>query len=1668
MAALSHTNSRRMYSWWWDSHISPKNSKWLQENLTDMDAKVKSMIKLIEEDADSFARRAEMYYKKRPELMKLVEEFYRAYRALAERYDHATGVIRHAHWTMTEAFPNQVHFMIDDSPTNSALGTDPQTPGMSTPVRAFFEPDELQIEVFSSDLSLSREHAKFADGRVRKGLEFHKEVEKEKHPLLESQQVGESEEILILKKALSKVEAEKEASLIQYQQSLEKLSMLESEISRVHEDSKELSEQARQAEAEAQTLKESLAKLEAEKEANLLQYRESLDMISNLENTIFHTQQNAEELNQRASKAEIEAQLLKDELAKCSAEKDAALDQYMISLEMISNLEHKLQCTEEDAKKLKERAEKAENEVGTLKKDISRLTREKEAAELHYRQCLETISSLERNLSSAKEEAKRLNVEVNIGIANLKGAEERCLTLERSNQSLHSELEALMLKMASQNQELTEKQKELGRLWTCIQEERLRFVEAETAFKTLQHLHVQAQEELQSLSSELQNKAQNLRDTETHNKSLHDEVLKVKEENKSLNELSVSSAITIKGLQNEISSLTETKGKLEEEVELRVDQRNALQQEIYWLKEELSDFNRKHLSIMEQVHAVGLNAESFGTSVKALQDENSNLKETCQSERSEKVSLLKKLEILEQLLEKNSILENSLADLNAELEAVRGKIRALEESCQSLLEEKSSLLDDKASLQAQLQIANQNLENLLEKNTVLENFLSDAHDELQGLKTKSRSLEESCQLLVNEKAIVVTEKDVLTSQLERTEMRLDNLEKRYAELGERHSVLEKEKESSVCKIQELEISLDLQKQEHASFAHVRETELASIENEMHLLLEDISSTKREFDRELENIFESQTEVFMLRRCSRDLEEKNFCLSTMNQKLLEKSTSLENLISELKQDNLSQKLELMSMSDHGSNLRKGIFKLLKVLDIVPVHDSEDRTGQDQILLNLVLSKLEETKKSLRKTEEENLQQSIELSILIAMLGQLRIEIENLGLEKCTTEQELSIRSEQFSSLQNGALKLHEMNEELRSKVIEGDHKEEALTTEVSHLEKNLLDLQGSWQDLQRENLKILEEKGCLTKKFLLLEEKNRTVEEENSVICGEMLYLSYLSTFFRNCVDEKSLELRGMAEDLNKLNGVNDDIMQKLNLTEKKLEEVLIQKEMELQQLQEEHEKTKFEEESLQSELQMAINGIDIWEAHASDFFAELQVSKLHQIVYEEKVHELTEACEIFKDESTKKDTDIKLLRERVSLLARQNEGLNAQLNAYGPAITSLREYLSSLEEQTCLHGQLEISENAKVKDAEVANHVRGKSTNTNEELAADAMSDLRDLQWRIQLIEKAVTQNAKLMMQENVSVRSELETAMKQIAELKSESNHHRRNSKPTSMSEADRLLTKDIMLDQISEFSPCRISMSEHVEADIRYIESWETVDQDDSIDLTVGKTSKIDNPSTEKLTGFQRVKSAKKQKNEFPFSEVVLIEKELGVMDELEISKRYTEPLREGNKMKVMERLISNVQKFTNLQITVQDLKKNLEVIEKRKKGKAIDECDILKEQIEKAETGILKLFDVNGKLMKNVEEETPLSSHAKSSMESEDSGSFRKKKVLEQARKISERIGRLQLELQKIRFVLLKLDDERDGKGGVLLRDYLYGYGVVRPNQRQKKTPFCACVQLRTQGD
>ncbi|KAH0663486.1 hypothetical protein KY284_028417 [Solanum tuberosum] len=79
---------------WLDSFLGPKNSKsqWLQDNLEEMNWNFRRMLKIIEDsNAESFAKKVEMYYESRQELINLVYKCYGIHRSLAMRHNHATG-----------------------------------------------------------------------------------------------------------------------------------------------------------------------------------------------------------------------------------------------------------------------------------------------------------------------------------------------------------------------------------------------------------------------------------------------------------------------------------------------------------------------------------------------------------------------------------------------------------------------------------------------------------------------------------------------------------------------------------------------------------------------------------------------------------------------------------------------------------------------------------------------------------------------------------------------------------------------------------------------------------------------------------------------------------------------------------------------------------------------------------------------------------------------------------------------------------------------------------------------------------------------------------------------------------------------------------------------------------------------------------------------------------------------------------------------------------------------------------------------------------------------------------------------------------------------------------------------------------------------------------------
>jgi chromosome segregation ATPase len=254
---------------------------------------------------------------------------------------------------------------------------------------------------------------------------------------------------------------------------------------------------------------------------------------------------------------------------------------------------------------------------------------------------------------------------------------------------------------------------------------------------------------------------------------------------------------------------------------------------------------------MEEVRSTGLDPQCFSLSVKTLQDENSKLKQTCEADKGENTALKKKLEVMEKLLEKNAALENSLSVLNAELESVRGRVMVLEETCESLLEEKSTLAAEKATLFFELQTTAEKLEKLSEKNIHLENSLFDVNAELEGLRVKSNALEETCLLLDHEKSSLTSEKETLDSQLNITHQTLKNLEKQHSELELQHLELKAERESALQKVEDLLVSLYAEREERSRTVQLNEGHLVEKEFQIHILQEDASYQKKEYEEELD-------------------------------------------------------------------------------------------------------------------------------------------------------------------------------------------------------------------------------------------------------------------------------------------------------------------------------------------------------------------------------------------------------------------------------------------------------------------------------------------------------------------------------------------------------------------------------------------------------------------------------------------------------------------------------------------------------------------------------------------------------------------------------------------------------------------------------------------------
>uniref|UniRef100_A0A0E0MPE3 NAB domain-containing protein n=1 Tax=Oryza punctata TaxID=4537 RepID=A0A0E0MPE3_ORYPU len=390
---MSPTNPMRKYSWWWDSHISPKNSKWLQENLTDMDSKIKRMIKIIDEDADSFARRAEMYYRRRPELMSLLEELYRAYRALAERHDHAAGELRSAQRKMAEAFPDEFQLDLDDDLPAETSST--ETEADSRDMTPFF------LSFINSGDSKKRakddqEHEKLQK-EISNLLQENQELKKKITSVLENSERAESE-VVSLKEALAQQEAEKEAAFSQCQQSSNRLQVLKSEILQTQEEFKRLKEE----------MQNGLENLSTAEERCLLLERANQNLHSEL-----------------------------DKLKNDSKERHGELNEKHVELEKLS-----ISIQEEQLKSMQAEMTRLslEKQLAQAKEKLRILTLEKNGEASKFNDIEASKIRLQNDLEKIQEENRKLEEQNNSSISAIIRLQDEVISLKNAQRLLEEEV----------------------------------------------------------------------------------------------------------------------------------------------------------------------------------------------------------------------------------------------------------------------------------------------------------------------------------------------------------------------------------------------------------------------------------------------------------------------------------------------------------------------------------------------------------------------------------------------------------------------------------------------------------------------------------------------------------------------------------------------------------------------------------------------------------------------------------------------------------------------------------------------------------------------------------------------------------------------------------------------------------------------------------------------------------------------------------------------------------------------------------------------------------------------------------------------------------------------------------------------------------------------------
>jgi hypothetical protein len=293
----------------------------------------------------------------------------------------------------------------------------------------------------------------------------------------------------------------------------------------------------------------------------------------------------------------------------------------------------------------------------------------------------------------------------------------------------------------------------------------------------------------------------------------------------------------------------------------------------------------------------------------------------------------------------------------------------------------------------------------------------------------------------------------------------------------------------------------------------------------------------------------------------------------------------------------------------------------------------------------------------KSQEEQQQQLVENSILLASLQQHQSEGEKLKSEKVIMEQEFENMRAQNAILQKDKVELLEENRQLRIEVVNGKEKENRSKSALEALQAEMTDLRRTNQVFQEENGKMLEEKNSLLKSVLDLKDALSTAEDENSVIFHEAIAIRNLNLVYESFLTEKVVEQRALGEHLGNLSHLNNNLNQELGVLRKNFEV----KEAENVYLKESTERMDKELQEMDKRLKAAAMSNAEFSRYIEELKTEQEESRLVKENQDRQILELSENCMNHKKEIETLRSEMKTLLHEVEHHRISEEKLNLEL-----------------------------------------------------------------------------------------------------------------------------------------------------------------------------------------------------------------------------------------------------------------------------------------------------------------------------------------------------------------------------------------------------------------------